>query len=221
MLRRTVFITSILLSLSLHADVNLTNLAANGISKWEHKSFEGETRYESLEYKERAALKAISKHAASGYYLKKKIDLLKTPYLNWSWLLEKPLQTANERSKPGDDYAARVYVVIDGGFMIWKTQSLNYVWSASQEENLVWNNPFAGENVKMISVKGKNAQTGQWYDEKRNVYQDLITHFGDKGSDKENREAYRYIDVIAIMSDTDNGGGEAIAYYGDIVFSEE
>src|SRR5690606_18284701 len=79
MLRRIVFITSILLSLSLHADVNLTNLATNGISKWEHKSFEGETRYESLQYKERAALKATSKHAASGYYLKKKIDLLKTP----------------------------------------------------------------------------------------------------------------------------------------------
>ncbi len=221
MSRRILFITGILLSLSLQAEVNLTSLASNGIKKWEHKTFEGETQYETLEYKGRTALKATSKHAASGYYLKKKIDLLKTPYLNWSWLLEKPLHTVNERSKSGDDYAARVYVVIDGGFMIWKTQSLNYVWSASQEENLVWNNPFAGSNVKMISVKGKNAQTGQWYDEKRNVYQDLITYFGDKGSDKENKEAYRYIDVIAIMSDTDNNGGEAEAYYGDIVFSAE
>jgi hypothetical protein len=28
------------------------------------------------------------------------------------------------------------------------------------------------------------------------------------------------IDVVAIMTDTDNGGGQVTAYYGDIYFSE-
>jgi len=30
----------------------------------------------------------------------------------------------------------------------------------------------------------------------------------------------RYIDVIAIMTDTDNSGQQAHAYYGDIYFSK-
>ena len=70
-----------------------------------------------------------------------------------------------------------------------------------------------------MSVQGKASNTGQWFEEKRNVYQDLIAAFGDKGRVEENQDAYRYIDVIAIMTDTDNSGKEAESYYGDMVFS--
>ena len=31
----------------------------------------------------------------------------------------------------------------------------------------------------------------------------------------------RRIDALALMTDTDNGGGEALAYYGDIRFSAD
>jgi len=151
--------------------------------------------------------------------LKNKIDLTITPYINWSWLVEKTLHGLNERSKSGDDFVARIYVVIDGGFMVWKTKSLNYVWSSNQDKGLVWDNPFAGSSVKMMSIQGKGSQTGKWYEEKRNVYQDLIDTFGDQGSEEANLEAYNYIDIIAIMTDTDNSGKKAESYYGDIVFS--
>jgi hypothetical protein len=103
--------------------------------------------------------------------------------------------------------------------MVWKTKSLNYVWSSNQDKDLVWDNAFAGSSVKMMSVRGKEAQQGQWYQEKRNVYQDLIDIFGDKGSEQANQKAYQYIDIIAIMTDTDNSGKQAESYYGDIVFS--
>jgi len=53
------------------------------------------------------------------------------------------------------------------------------------------------------------------------VFQDLIDYFGDKGSEDANLRAYRYIDMVAIMTDTDNSGSEAESYYGDIVFSGE
>jgi hypothetical protein len=71
----------------------------------------------------------------------------------------------------------------------------------------------------MMSVRGQQSQQSQWYEEKRNVYQDLIETFGDKGSEKANRKAYQYIDMIAIMTDTDNSGKQAESYYGDIIFS--
>jgi hypothetical protein len=110
-------------------------------------------------------------------------------------------------------------VVIDGGFLIWKTKSLNYVWSSNQAQGLVWNNPFAGSNVKMMSIRGKEAQKSKWYQEKRNVYHDLIGTFGDKGSNKANLKAYRYISIVAIMTDTDNSKKVAESYYGDILFN--
>jgi hypothetical protein len=219
MLRWTILLFSIIVCLNVTAATNLTSLNDKGIDRWEPKEFSGESIYTIDEYKGRLALKALSHNAASGLVLEQQIDLTATPYLNWSWLVEKTLLQLDERSKNGDDFVARIYVVIDGGFMVWKTKSLNYVWSSNQDKDLVWDNAFAGSSVKMMSVRGKKAQKGQWYQEKRNVYQDLIDIFGDQGSEQANQKAYKYIDIIAIMTDTDNSGKQAESYYGDIVFS--
>ncbi|GGQ18866.1 DUF3047 domain-containing protein [Shewanella litoralis] len=211
---------SFLLCVSAQAVTNLTALSEQGIEQWQAKEFSGKSIYSVEQYKGQMALKAISQNSASGLVLEKKIDLIATPYLNWSWLVEQTLSPLDERSKAGDDFVARVYVVIDGGFMVWNTKSLNYVWSSNQDKGLVWNNAFAGSSVKMMSVRGQQSQRGQWYEEQRNVYQDLIDTFGDKGSQKANRKAYQYIDIIAIMTDTDNSGKDAETYYGDLFFSE-
>lgn len=211
---------SFLLCVSAQAVTNLTALSEQGIEQWQAKEFSGKSIYSVEQYKGQMALKAISQNSASGLVLEKKIDLIATPYLNWSWLVEQTLSPLDERSKAGDDFVARVYVVIDGGFMVWNTKSLNYVWSSNQDKGLVWNNAFAGSSVKMMSVRGQQSQLGQWYEEQRNVYQDLIDTFGDKGSQKANRKAYQYIDIIAIMTDTDNSGKDAETYYGDLFFSE-
>jgi hypothetical protein len=208
-------------NISTNTNINLTSLNNNGVKRWETKVFTGDTVYSIGEYEGRLALKALSNHAASGLVLQKKIDLTKTPYLNWSWLAKKQLLGLDERSKSGDDFVARIYVVIDGGFLFWKTQSLNYVWSSNQEIGLVWDNPFAGSNVKMMSIQGKQSKTGQWYEEKRNVYQDLIDTLGDKGSAEANLDAYQYIDIVAIMTDTDNSETDAESYYGDLVFTAQ
>lgn len=221
MFKKLLVVAGLSLSASVNANIDLSSLQSNGFANWEPKSFVNETRYQVTSHKNRAALKAVSDNAASGLVLEKRIDLLETPYINWSWLIEKTLPNLPERSKAGDDYAARVYVVIDGGLMIWNTKSLSYVWSSSQEKEQVWDNAYAGSNVQMVAVRGKGAHVGQWYDEKRNVYQDLIAYFGDQGSERENQNSYRYIDVVAIMTDTDNSGSTAESYYGDIFFSTE
>lgn len=219
MIQRLLLLLSISACFSVNAANNLTSLSDNGIDLWEPEIFSGESVYSLHFYKDRTALKATSDSSASGLVLKTKIDLLETPYLNWSWLAENNLPSFDEHTKEGDDYVARIYVVIDGGLFVWNTKSLSYVWSSNQSEGQVWDNAYAGSKLKMISVRGQDSQIGQWYNEKRNVYHDLIDHFGDKGSKEKNLKAYRYIDVIAIMTDTDNSGSKAEAYYGDIIFS--
>jgi hypothetical protein len=205
--------------MNVQCTINLTSLYENGMQKWEPKVFSGQSTYTLGEYKGRMALQALSHSSASGLLLKQKIDLAATPFMSWSWRVENKLYPLHERSKSGDDFIARIYVVIDGGFLIWKTKSLNYVWSSNQAQGLVWNNPFAGSNVKMMSIRGKEAQKSKWYQEKRNVYHDLIGTFGDKGSNKANLKAYRYISIVAIMTDTDNSKKVAESYYGDILFN--
>lgn len=219
MYRWIVLLFAMTHSFNVSGTTNLTALEKNGIQQWEPKVFSGKSTYTIKNYKGRLALKAVSEGSASGLGLKKRIDLDKTPYINWSWLIERQLTGLDERSKNGDDFVARIYVVIDGGLMIWKSKSLNYVWSSNQSQGLVWDNAFAGARIKMMSVKGSQARRGEWFKEKRNVYRDLILTFGDKGSEIANQKAYRYIDIVAIMTDTDNSDGEAESYYGDIVFS--
>ncbi len=63
----------------------------------------------------------------------------------------------------------------------------------------------------MIAIRSTDDKTGTWFQEKRNILLDLKQQFG---SD------IRYIDAVALMTDTDNAKGSAISYYGDIYFSE-
>ena len=190
------------------------------LDQWDQKSFAGETRYQIIERNGKNVLQAQSQKTASGLAKPMRINLKETPFINWSWKIRQRLDNLEETKKSGDDYAARIYVIIDGGWQLWKTKALNYVWSSNQPRGSEWDNAFAGSSAKMVAIRGKNDPL-EWQQEKRNVYQDLITAFGDKGSDKANEAAYGYIDAIAVMTDTDNSGASATAWYGDIFFSEQ
>ncbi|WP_417698403.1 DUF3047 domain-containing protein [Psychromonas sp.] len=220
-MRITLLLFCFLISLQATAATEISAFANNGLANWEEESFEGQSTYNIVKYGQRTVLKAESNNSASGLVLKKRVDLLKTPYIQWDWLTTSKLSGLNEQAKPGDDYVARIYVVIDGGFAVWSSKCLSYVWSSNQAQGTVWNNAFIGDRVRMIAVRGEQDNINQWYQEKRNVYQDLIDQFGDKGSEQKNQKAYRYIDVIAIMTDTDNSGRQAESYYGDISFSAQ
>ena len=65
--------------------------------------------------------------------------------------------------------------------------------------------------MMMIALRSSSDQTGTWYSEKRNILADLQHQFG---------EDIRYIDAVAIMTDTDDSSGKVTAYYGDIYFSK-
>ena len=179
---------------------------------WQEKQFVGETDYQAVTIDGIKALKAHSLSSASGLYREQRIDLHETPFINWHWRVDRTLPQLDEQTKPGDDYAARVYVVVDGGLRFWKTRALNYVWSSSMAPESTWDNAFAGPNVRMMALRNNSNPTAKWLTEKRNVLSDLKQQFGDE---------IRYIDIVTIMTDSDNSMGEAISYYSDIYFSEK
>ena len=217
----SVFFILIFLSIAVRSEVvgeklMIGSFSSGSLDNWEAKEFKGLTSYKLVDLAGTRVLKADSAGSASGLFNEQHIDLHKTPVMNWRWHIENRLgNDINEQVKSGDDYAARVYVIASGGAAFWQTKAINYVWSSTSPVGNVWPNPYAyaGANGKMmmIALRSSTDQAGTWYSEKRNILTDLKHQFG---------EEIRYIDAIAIMTDTDDSHGKATAYYGDIYFSK-
>ena len=190
--------------------LTVASFSKSNIDDWEEKIFANKTRYQLMQMPGKKVLVAESKDSASALIKEIRIDLKKYPYLNWSWSINNRLPTANEKTKSGDDYAARVYVIVDGGLFFWSSRAMSYVWSNQATKGEYWENAFAGKNVIMLSVRDKQDKTSTWVPEKRNVYEDLRKYFG---------KDIQYIDAVALMTDSDNSHGKVKAYYGDIYFS--
>ena len=188
----------------------LGQFSAERLENWESKEFQDITDYRLVKLDNTTVLKAQSNSSASGLFREQRIDLQKTPYLNWQWRIENRLGKINEQQKSGDDYPARIYIVVKGGWAFWNTKAINYVWASNSTKGKIWPNAFAGDHAMMMALRSTEDQTGTWYQEKRNILEDLKQLFG---------EDIRYIDAVAIMTDTDNVKGSAVAYYGDIYFT--
>lgn len=210
-----LFICLLLSNLSLaktHSNLQVGLFSSGKLDHWNNKIFSGKTHYHLTQLDKQQVLKAESHAAASGLFKEQKIDLHKTPILNWRWRIENRLPPLNEQVKQGDDYSARIYVVVSGGWAFWKTKAINYVWTSHTPKGHIWPNAFAGNNAMMIALRSTSDKTQTWYQEKRNIRLDLKAQFGME---------IRYIDAIALMTDTDNAKGNAITYYGDIYFTEK
>jgi len=197
--------------------IAIAEFSKGSLQGWEEKEFDGKTTYEFVadgqnkEHSGKKVLKATSHDGASGLFREIRIDLNKTPYLNWSWNTSSELENINESEKSGDDFVARIYVVVDGGYFFWKTIALNYVWSSSHQKDEKWANPFTS-NATMFAVEAGDRNLGERQHYKRNIKEDLKNIVG---------RDEQYIDAIAIMTDTDNSGQSASTMFGDIFFSAE
>ncbi|MDV6345389.1 DUF3047 domain-containing protein [Nitrosomonas sp. Is37] len=191
--------------------VDIARFSQSDLSGWHSKVFAGKTRYALKNNDGKIVLHADSKAAASGLYREINIDLGKTPILNWSWKIDNILVGNNERTRAGDDYPVRIYVVFSGGLAFWRTRAINYVWSNRQPVGSSWPNAFTS-NARMIAVESGSKRIDQWVSERRNVRDDYRLLFGEEPPQ---------VDAVAIMTDTDNTGGAATAWYGDIWFSEQ
>ncbi|EAR23534.1 DUF3047 domain-containing protein [Nitrococcus mobilis] len=205
-LAAAAFILSIV-GTPLHAEV-LRGFSNGNLDGWEEKSFQGHTDYTLVKLDGETVLHARCDAAASVLYLKRHIDLRQTPWLRWRWRVARTFTNVDERSKQGDDYPARVYVVADGGLLPWRTRAVNYVWASREPKGSDWPNAYTG-NAHMVALRSGSADNKHWEVEARNVRQDFKRFYG--------KDVER-IDGVALMTDCDNTGGRAEAWYGDIEF---
>lgn len=180
----------------------------NGLVGWETKSFVGQTHYTVEQEGAQFHIHAESKASASGLFHSVDYDPKEQPILKWRWKIAHPIAKGDERSKSGDDYAARVYVVFPS-LLFWKTTALNYIWANRLPKGAIIANVYTA-NAMMIAVESGPARADQWISEERNVYEDYKRAFGSEPP---------RAGAIAIMTDTDNTGEAASAWYGPISIS--
>ena len=167
------------------------------IAGWEEKVFEGRTVYETVRHNGRTVVRATSRGTASGLYLRRRIDLDETPILRWTWRVDGTLGDIDERTRAGrrlqrpglrHSLASCVPVAHPG-------RELRVGGHAGQGRDVV-ERPYTDAS-RHVAVRSGDAHVGEWVGERRDVQADFLELFG---------ESVRYVDAVAIMTDTDNTG---------------
>lgn len=204
-------------------------LPAPGGPGWEALEFPSiprHTRYTRSQVDGRAAVASESECSASALIrLLEGIDLAKTPLLRWDWKAERSSEAPDPRSRDGDDFAARVYLMFEfvpEQASLWARlrrgllsaddarrlpgSALNYVVSGREPPGASWPNPWE-PTAHMISL-GAGA-IGAWQRAQVDPAADYQRVFG--------RPAPRVIG-IGLMTDSDNGCASAAAYFANFAF---
>jgi hypothetical protein len=170
-------------------------------------------------------VRARARASASGLIKQTHIDPHKYPIIRWRWKIANLIEHADLTRKDGDDYPARLYINFRGksselSFLervenaLYRklygreppTAAINYVWDGKAPAGTIAPNAYT-DRVRMIVVNSGADSVGQWVDEERNVVEDYRAAFGKEPPP---------IVSVALMTDTDNTGESAIAWYGDI-----
>ena len=212
--RWSVTIFSMSLALFFFADwlvaeqVIVGKFSESGLNGWQEKSFKGHTDYHLINVNKSKVVEATSHGAASGLVRKISFSPYQYPLLRWSWKVAETIPKGDERTKGGDDYAARVYVVFAGKYF-WQTKAINYIWANTLQKEDVIANAYTS-NAMMVAVQSGNEYAGEWIMEERDLVADYQQLFGTSPGQAT---------AIAIMTDTDNTGSSITAWYGDITLS--
>jgi len=187
------------------------------------------TEYKLVEDAGVVVLQADSDAAASGLTREVAIDPAEYPVIEWRWKVADVLQGGDVTRKAGDDYPARLYITFAydrAKVGLWErakyraarlfygkhppSAALNYVWASNAAAGAQVANAYTAR-VQMFVIQSGAGRAGQWQNESRNLYADYRAAFGADSMPP-------MISGVAVMTDTDNTGERARAWFGDIVF---
>jgi len=154
------------------------------------------------------------------------VDLSTTPVLQWRWRVDDPLEIEDERSKRGDDFAARVYVLFpfepEHSNFLSRLQrriaralygreppgsALIFVWSSSEPIGAEWTNPHADDSHMRVLSTGRG---GDWRQASVNLHAEYLSAFGRPPQNPMG---------LALMTDSDNSCQRASARFADFSFA--
>lgn len=177
-------------------------------------------------------LEAASHNGASLLYAAVDLDPARVERVAWRWKVERPTAGARLDRRRHDDAAARVYVAFlwDPGLagpwqrLVGPWQRLAYrmatrkhrqplpfaaicyVWADAEPPGTVLPNPSYERSVQVV-LRGPSDPVGAWVAEERDARADFVAWFGFEPPP---------VSHLAVMTDSDDTGGAAVARYGDL-----
>ena len=198
-----------------------------GWQPWILSAFKRPTSYQLVSREGKTVIRADAKSSASGLIHPLALDPGTYPLLQWRWKVDALITKADNAQKHLEDAPARLVVSFDGDMEKLTPQdrmlfdnvriltgqqmpyaTLMYIWGNHTPRETVITNKHTSR-VRMIVVESGRDKLGNWQNMTRNVVEDYQRAFGEEPG---------RISAVGIMTDTDNTGGNAHAYYGDILF---
>jgi hypothetical protein len=199
----------------------------SGWRVWKLSGLKRPTEYSLVDNEGRTVILARSRAGASGLVFPISIDLKQYPSLHWHWKVPALIAGADNTQRHTEDSPVRIVITFDGdksklpledrlfadNFRLFTRQEfpyaiLMYIWENRAPVGRVIDNLHTSR-IKMIVADTGTENLGKWRAETRNVYEDYKRAFGEEPPP---------IRSIGIMTDSDNTGADAEAYYGDITF---
>jgi hypothetical protein len=199
-----------------------------GWKAWTLSRFKKPTVYRLVSEDGRTVIKASADASASGLMYDVRVDPGEFPILRWRWKVDELIAAADNTKKQLEDSPVRLVIAFAGDTSklplkerVFAAQlriftghdmpyaTLMYIWENRAPRGSVIPSEHSSR-VKMVVTESGRDRLGQWREESRNIYEDYKRAFGEEPP---------MIQSIGIMTDTDNTGGSAYAYYGDIAFA--
>jgi hypothetical protein len=152
-------------------------------------------------------LRVDSSQSASGTFRTIKQKPATPGKIAWRWKVKSSLASnTKERTKSGDDYAARVFLLFEPSIFRWRIPTVCYVWAGNEKVGSIFKSPYSN-NVCMVVLQSGNQKAGTWIQEERDYIEDYNQCF-----DRSPKE----LSAAAIMVDTDDTSAQAAAWFDDL-----
>jgi hypothetical protein len=178
---------------------------------WELKEWKGAAKFDVVDTEAGKTIHLRSSSTSSALYREIKFDIREYPYISWRWKVVTIPQGADVRKKSTDDQAAQVYVIFPKFPALVNSKLVGYIWDTGAPAGSIVTSTKTS-NTRYIVIKSGKTGLGEWFTEKRNVYEDYRKLFGEEPP---------MVGRVSVMIDSDDTKSAAESYIGDIYFSKE
>ena len=193
---------------------------------WTLARFKKQTSYDLIKKDGATVVEARADGSASALlHPLDRLDPRQYRELTWRWKIEDIIKNQDNTRSATEDSAVRLVVRFDGdrskldiAERIFATQvkaitgqelpyaTLMYIWARNSPKEAVITSRHT-DRIKMLVAESGRDNIGAWQDMQRDLYEDFKKAYGEEPGP---------ITGIGIMTDTDNTGETARAWYGDI-----
>ncbi len=178
---------------------------------WDLKEWKGQAQFDVVDTEAGKTIHLRSSSTSSALYREIEFDIREYPYISWRWKVTTVPQGADVRKKSTDDQAAQVYVIFPRFPALVNSRLVGYIWDTGAPAGSIVTSTKTS-NTRYIVIRSGQTGLGEWFTEKRNVYEDYRKLFGEEPP---------MVGKVSVMIDSDDTESAAESYIGGIYFSKE